>query len=394
MTRRALDYLTLTDVLYTQTADLTEWHARVLDSAHATLGENRGPCGFHWIREHESGRQIERFLFHHEEDLSARAIAGIGLLDDQSYRRFYYPRQPVVFVSALLAPTVPAPLLGMLQDYLQRLGAHDVLGLLVHPAPQVAGVLFVSWQGESVLEKGVSRNLHRVRLHVEAALRLQLRGAFPPAAVLSPTGKLEHLASRERADDVAALAERVSGIERARSQRMRTDQDRALAAWRALVEGRWSVVQHVDTDRKRQYLVFENAPHARRFRSLTARESGIVDQAARGRSGKQIAYALGLSEAQVSEGLGTAARKLGFRSRAALLRVAAALQHLPTRAAPATLTAAEREVLELIQLGHSNETIAALRGRSQATIANQVASILQKTSVEGRRALLSLVFAD
>jgi DNA-binding NarL/FixJ family response regulator len=57
-------------------------------------------------------------------------------------------------------------------------------------------------------------------------------------------------------------------------------------------------------------------------------------------------------------------------------------------ALPAELTQAEREVLALIVDGHSNEGIAALRGRSQRTVANQVSALLRKTGLGSRRCLI------
>lgn len=50
-------------------------------------------------------------------------------------------------------------------------------------------------------------------------------------------------------------------------------------------------------------------------------------------------------------------------------------------------TAAEAEVLELLERGLSNERIAALRRRSVRTIANQMASLLRKTGATSRRQL-------
>lgn len=51
------------------------------------------------------------------------------------------------------------------------------------------------------------------------------------------------------------------------------------------------------------------------------------------------------------------------------------------------LTAAERDVLELLKRGLGNDAIAKLRGRSVRTIAIQVASLLRKTGKGSRRAL-------
>lgn len=56
---------------------------------------------------------------------------------------------------------------------------------------------------------------------------------------------------------------------------------------------------------------------------------------------------------------------------------------------PATLTAAECDVVALILEGKSNAAIAKARGVAVRTVANQVASILRKLDVESRSALIA-----
>ncbi len=56
----------------------------------------------------------------------------------------------------------------------------------------------------------------------------------------------------------------------------------------------------------------------------------------------------------------------------------------------ASLTDAEREVLELVGRGPSNRAIAKARGTTERTIANQVASTLRKLKVPSRRALAAI----
>lgn len=56
---------------------------------------------------------------------------------------------------------------------------------------------------------------------------------------------------------------------------------------------------------------------------------------------------------------------------------------------PATLTAAECDVVALILDGKSNAAIAKARGVAVRTVANQVASILRKLEVESRSALIA-----
>lgn len=56
---------------------------------------------------------------------------------------------------------------------------------------------------------------------------------------------------------------------------------------------------------------------------------------------------------------------------------------------PDTLTAAEREVVELVLAGSSNQEIADTRGASYRTVANQLASIFKKVGVSSRVELVA-----
>ena len=55
----------------------------------------------------------------------------------------------------------------------------------------------------------------------------------------------------------------------------------------------------------------------------------------------------------------------------------------------ASLTEAEREVVELVLAGKTNAAIATTRRTSARTVANQIASILKKLGMKSRREVLS-----
>lgn len=140
---------------------------------------------------------------------------------------------------------------------------------------------------------------------------------------------------------------------------------------------------------KRHYLVVDNAPGRQPMRALSKSELDVVSYAARGLSLKMVAYGLGLPTPTVSARLASAASKVGLATRMELVRIAAMLVHDPRAHFEIALTTAERDVLDLLAQGLSNKQIAALRGRSIRTIANQVASLLAKTKTPSRRALVA-----
>jgi DNA-binding NarL/FixJ family response regulator len=182
-----------------------------------------------------------------------------------------------------------------------------------------------------------------------------------------------------------------------------------MRLWRGLVEGRWSLVDRWESDGRRYIAVHANAPAQRDLRALSAAEQATLSYLLLGASNKEIAFTLGLPLGSIATRVRAVMRKL----RAATRRDLVGMDHgdaipielegerlalLRSRRVDDSelvrcLTRAEREVLDLVARGASNERIARLRGRSVKTVANQVASILTKLNVESRTEAVARVFA-
>lgn len=244
--------------------------------------------------------------------------------------------------------------------------------------------LTVSCASMLELAKPELRLLTRLALHVEAALELR-QHPTRERLLLRPDGKVLHRLAGASALVDEELRRHVQRVEGVRSYRRRKTPE-ALPIWTALVQGRFGLVERTDTDGQRYYVVVERALSPSRVLSPVEKRS--IELAARGLSGKLIAYSQGVSEASVSHALARAAFKLGCRSRAELVRVASGLvSSNPGLSGIENLSAAEREVLELLRQGRANAEIASKRGTSVRTVANQVSSVLQKTGLPSRRAL-------
>ncbi len=140
-------------------------------------------------------------------------------------------------------------------------------------------------------------------------------------AVLSPTGKLEHAVGAATEKSARTLLREAALLrETARGRVRRRDPEAAVEMWRALVAGRWSIVDRFDRDGRRFLIAHENEPHVAEPRALTARERQVVTYAAIGHSNKLMAYELGISVGSVSAYLTQAMRKLGISSRVDLAR--------------------------------------------------------------------------
>jgi DNA-binding NarL/FixJ family response regulator len=317
-------------------------------------------------------------------ELFARFMELGEALPDDAIAQLYRPPHPVTMFRAMpLSDGVPYTL-----SLIEALfGASDLLGLVSEPEPGLGVVAAAIMPDRSSLDGRTRAALARIALHLESATRLRHR---PDAVVgyVTPAGRVELTAAAAQSVDARVLSASTRGMDRARTHRHRADGEGALAVWPALVSGWLSLAERVDTDGKRLYDLYENAPRHVGLRALSARESTLVHEAARGLSNKEIAYALGLSSATVSNALSGAAQKLGLTSARVLVRLASALRGAGSPVvALAELSAAERAVVELVARGWSNAQIARARGASARTVANQVAAALRKTGANSRRAL-------
>ena len=165
----------------------------------------------------------------------------------------------------------------------------------------------------------------RVAAHLVASYRLRRTDAGEPDAVITPAGKIEHAMDDARAASAReSLRNAALAIDKARAKRSRIDEEDAVQMWQALVNGRWTLVDRVDSDGRRYFIARKNDPDVARHHALTRRERQVVGFAALGHSNKLIAYELGLSISAVAVYLDVAMEKLGVSSRADLIVAARA----------------------------------------------------------------------
>jgi DNA-binding CsgD family transcriptional regulator len=313
------------------------------------------------------------------------AAAVTTMTGPQVLRPLLHPDHPVT--SHLeVASELPPETVETMAAMRRSIGAHDVLGIVVNPTPNVSVISYAVFDEPIAMSPYERRLLTQIALHLEAGYRLRRRPEIVVAEI-SADGKVLHRTGD--APDAARLGRQAARLKRARSREARGTAG-AIDLWPALVAGRMSLVERRVGSRG-SYLVVENPIEATSSRALTKAEADVVALASRGLSTKLVAYALGVASSTVSARLAAAASKLGVTTRDELVRLAALLAGSPRKDAdepfPA-LTDAERDVLELLRRGMSNREIAEARSRSVRTIANQVASLLRKTRSGSRRGLL------
>ena len=233
--------------------------------------------------------------------MSSRLQMGKHVRDLEIHQRFLAPLGIVDFMS--VAATEPGPT-----------AAATLVGCLVGaPLPEVTGVKrpeAVAWS--------------RVAAHMAAGMRLRRgrRTSSPDQAdaVLTPGGRIEH-AGDSSDGSLDALKEAAKAMARARGSSRHADPPGAVEAWKALVSGRWTLLDHFDHDGKRYIVAVRNEPQVPAFTELSPREAQVVAYAAQGHSNKLIAYELGIAPSTVAMHLSTAGAKLGAKSRVELIRV-------------------------------------------------------------------------
>jgi len=212
------------------------------------------------------------------------------------------------------------------QKFLRQVGGDDALALMSIDA-RGAGVLVACITKGYALTDERREIGRRIAIHLSAGLRLrQALGGQSlldrAEAVFEADGRLaqaQGAASEPGAQ--SQLRDAIDRIEDARGDRKESDLVSALELWQGLVDGRWSIVRHEDTDGRRYHLAVANPPLAVIDRALTAVEAQIAAMAIASEPNKTIAYTLGIAESTAANHLSRALRKLGVRSRIELINL-------------------------------------------------------------------------
>lgn len=243
-------------------------------------------------------------------------------LPGEVIRALYEPRPRVQLGSKFTESgnSSDAPLREMMQAFFGpqtadivgvRAGGLDLRGLLL--AFPLSPTQRLHWRTRRVVE--------RIAAHLAAAHRLRgLDGSLESASLItSPAGKVLHIgADREAQQRKHTLLEAIMRITELR-RRKSADAESAISAWQGLVEGHWSIVDHIDRDGKRFVLARRNEPRDPSSRPIHGCEEQVLAYAALGYSSKLIAYELGLSPAAVALHLKRGLARLRLRNRQELV---------------------------------------------------------------------------
>jgi DNA-binding NarL/FixJ family response regulator len=305
-----------------------------------------------------------------------------------------------------LATSLPGSARGM--QVSRRLGVPDFLGLMAPTNTGFSVVLGAPVPSGPATETVGSEVLQGLSEHLAASWRLRKRLAAPDAfgenaeGIFQPDGRVTDAFGPAREK---TARERLRQLVLARERALRAVDVRL---WPALLDGRYTIIDRFEGSGARYVVAYRNPRTATFLIRLTPMERRVVEATTAGTMQKVIALDLGMREAHVSSVLRGALRKLGLASAIELTLLASSsafvtlddevlgpniVSAFALRGVAADalleLTPSERAVTADLLRGLGNREIGARRNRSERTVANQVASILEKMRAQTRRALVA-----
>ncbi|MBE7484974.1 MAG: helix-turn-helix transcriptional regulator [Polyangiaceae bacterium] len=253
------------------------------------------------------------------EEQPAQMLSSTPSYPASVVRRLFASSPQVALLSEVLAG-IESSEGSAIRGEVQGFGITDVVGIRGFGLDRRGVMLCPLLLAPRELPRTTRASLGRVARHLATGYRLRSQRGQQPEAVLSPTGRVEHAepCARDRRS-LRELVEATNRIGVARGRLRRESPDRAVELWRALVSGRWSIVETVERDGKRFLLARRNELGVAHARALTQSQAEVLALAAAGHSNGAIAYELGLSAARVSRALREGLARLELRSRAELL---------------------------------------------------------------------------
>lgn len=307
------DLLDIVEAAYSEHADFAGWLGGVANALEPQLGQGWGVGVGHMI-----GTEVLTYVSAGVPSPNDDPyLQGHGLTSRGESTRLMGQARAMGPIASMLSvvgePTEESDPMHMREVVLSR-GASDAVTVFADTMhDEYLGA--VALRREPWRASRSTRGLwRRVSTHLGAGLRLR-RQAAAASAVATPNGRIEHAEpNAQQRDSLAAISEAVRSTETARGRMRRQDPEQSLELWKGLVSGRWSLVDHFDSDGRRYILARENAPNPAGAENLTARQRAAVTLRARGHSLKHIGYELGLSVPTISVELREAMRVLGVRS--------------------------------------------------------------------------------
>jgi DNA-binding CsgD family transcriptional regulator len=207
---------------------------------------------------------------------------------------------------------------------LARIGANDLFGINGLDPSGVGCFIGVATARSAATAEQVALS-QRLAAHLAAGYRCRrlLGGSATAAlsqaeAIMEPGGRL--VEARGAADPPEARQEIVAAAQAMEDVRADARGKAPTQRWRPRVRARWTLLEAQAQPGGQRFLIArENQQRASGLDVLTEREQQVVTAAALGKSNKEIAYELGISDSTARVLLARAYGRLSVRSRRELL---------------------------------------------------------------------------
>lgn len=331
MARSAPDWdpITSIEASYGSDGSWSDWLAGI-GSGLDRLGYGHFALAFEW----KEGEDL-RSLGSSGEDCAAYeqvTVSDMRRIGRAAVRRFWAPAPPVDTNINRMGRV--ARMMGLEPEWLLKLwpGFRHAWAVLGADPAADRWVSVGLWTTEPRVPPRLHHTLTCISAHIAAGLRLRC-STEGHEAVLDQRGRL--LDGTEGAVRARrALSEAVMRMESARGALRRTSPLEAARLWEAMLLGRWTLVEHAESDGKRFILAKRNPPQIGAVGALQSHELQVAAYAALGHSNKLIGYELGIAPSTVATHLSSAIRKLGLRTRDQLVQVFGPLAQVPQEGAP------------------------------------------------------------
>ena len=332
---KSSDLLRVVEVAYDVDAPDDLWLRRVADAVRPHMDDGLGLAAFEYrltdagvpeiVQQYHAGIPVEL----------AQIYPSVFATMDPEIRKRPFRMGPCVTGSQMMGKRAEFRDEPHMKQHVHRFGMYDSLWVTA-AEPSGRGCGFHSGRKEVAWATPAEvQRWGQVAAHLAAGVRLRhrLRQAESVAranehgspgdvdAVFDPDGKCHHAegeATTEQARNLLRHAVRV--LEKARGPQRESHPDTALHDWKALVHGRWSLLDQIEHDGRRYIVARQNDPRARGPAALTQRERQVIGYAKLGHHNQLIAYELGISHSTVRVLFARAAAKLGVASRDELLQ--------------------------------------------------------------------------
>lgn len=304
--------------LYAPEADELDWMEGIREAAVVAL-EGCSNVHVHTARVHGGEVTLGNVV---GERASIETLRRLHELAPPQVLQALYRSGPITRASAAVETSDAKELLSTFERMRKTFRISDGFGVNGLDTDGRAVVLSFGFRA-SRLPARVRTTLTRLSGHLTTAYRLRGSTSRPAAVIDSKEGILTENTPLE-AGSQRRLREAALAIDRAR-RASSFDPDAALGYWRAMVEGKWTLVERFEADGRRILVARPNEPKTQRSRKLTGNELKVVSLSALNHPAKLVAYELGFSESATSRLLSRALRKLGLKNRAELVELRDAL---------------------------------------------------------------------